>query len=103
MNKLNKLTAAKIENARKAKNLTQEELGKLIGLSRASIVNIESGRVSLTLPNLYKMSFALEVDPVYFLVDPNALTDEIEDMVSQLEQMNIAPSRARAFLFSELY
>jgi transcriptional regulator with XRE-family HTH domain len=103
MDKLNQLVGDKIEAARKARKMTQEELGKLIGLSRVSIVNIEAGRVSLTLPNLYKMSFALEVHPRHFLVDPDLLTDGIEDMVKQLEKMNIEPSRARAFIFSELY
>ena len=37
---------------RKRKKITQEELSAAIGLSRAQIANIESGRVSTTIKNI---------------------------------------------------
>jgi putative transcriptional regulator len=42
----------RIRTARLAKELTQEDLGKLVGLSRTSIVNIERGKQS---PPIHKM------------------------------------------------
>lgn len=43
--------------------LTQEELGKRIGLSRTSIVNIEKGRQHVALHQLFLISDALRVSP----------------------------------------
>jgi transcriptional regulator with XRE-family HTH domain len=42
-----------IKELRKQKGLTQEELSEYIGVSRASIVNIEKGRQSATYKNLF--------------------------------------------------
>jgi DNA-binding XRE family transcriptional regulator len=47
-----KFVGWKIEQLRKNKSLTQEELSDKLGLSRVSIVNIEKGRQDLSLRNL---------------------------------------------------
>ena len=49
----NKFTAIQLQKLRKRKNLTQEEFANKVGLSRASIINIEAGRQQLTLKNLF--------------------------------------------------
>ena len=49
----NKYMALKIRELRKQRGITQEEFAKRIGLTRASVVNIEKGRQILTMKNLY--------------------------------------------------
>jgi transcriptional regulator with XRE-family HTH domain len=43
--------------------LTQEKLGRLVGLSRTSITNIEKGRQHIALHQLLDLAEALEVQP----------------------------------------
>jgi transcriptional regulator with XRE-family HTH domain len=43
--------------------LTQEKLGRLVGLSRTSITNIEKGRQHVALHQLLDLAEALEVQP----------------------------------------
>jgi transcriptional regulator with XRE-family HTH domain len=49
----NKYMALKIRELRKQRGITQEEFANRIGLTRASVVNIEKGRQILTMKNLY--------------------------------------------------
>ena len=49
---LKKYTGIKVKEIRNKKKFTQENLSELTGLSRVSIVNIESGKHSLTLKTL---------------------------------------------------
>ena len=49
-----------IKKARQSKNLTQEELGNLIGVQRAQISRIESGK-NLTLSTLAKVFKAMGI------------------------------------------
>lgn len=48
---------------RTAKRMTQEQLAKAVGLTRTSIVNIESQRQAITLETLYQLGKALGVNP----------------------------------------
>jgi transcriptional regulator with XRE-family HTH domain len=48
---------------RQAKRMTQEKLAKAVGLTRTSIVNIESQRQGITLETLYALGKALGVNP----------------------------------------
>ena len=52
----------KIKFERQKKNLSQEELASLSGLSRNAIWKIESGRVSPTIDSLEKIANALKMD-----------------------------------------
>lgn len=47
---------------RKALKIAQEVLAEKVGLSRSSIVNIETGRQALTIDNLYLFCIALECE-----------------------------------------
>jgi transcriptional regulator with XRE-family HTH domain len=51
-----------IKAARNAKNIKQEDLAKMVGLSRTSIVNIEKGRQRLLIHTLVDIGNALSVD-----------------------------------------
>lgn len=50
-----------IKNARKAQNLTQEELGEKIGVQRAQISRLEKGKSVITLPTLSRVFKALGI------------------------------------------
>jgi transcriptional regulator with XRE-family HTH domain len=50
-----------IRAARKAKSMTQEGLGALVGLSRTSITNIELGRQRLFLDTLHQIADKLGI------------------------------------------
>jgi repressor LexA len=52
----------KLKNARKNKNLSQEMLGKLIGVSRVAITNYEKGHNHPTYENIKKLSNLLGIN-----------------------------------------
>ncbi len=56
-----------IKAAREAAGLTQDELAKLINLSRASIANIETGRQKVFLHQLYMLAHHLDVPVIDLL------------------------------------
>jgi transcriptional regulator with XRE-family HTH domain len=47
----------------KREGMTQEKLGRLVGLSRTSITNIEKGRQHVSLHQLFAIAEALKVRP----------------------------------------
>lgn len=57
----NKYIALRIEGLRKENKLTQEQFANKIGLTRASVINIEKGRQQLSVKNLYLICKYLEV------------------------------------------
>ena len=52
-----------IRKIRKSRNLNQDDLSKMVDLSRTSIVNIEQGIQQLTIDNLYKIASVLNCNP----------------------------------------
>ena len=57
----------RIKNARTKKGLTQEELGKLLGVSKVSICGYERGTRTPTMENFLDLIEILEVEPDYLL------------------------------------
>lgn len=53
--------AWRVKQLRKDANMNQEDFGKMMGLSRVSIVNIEKGRQALTMKNLYSICEELNI------------------------------------------
>ena len=62
-----KPVADKIREARKSANLTQKMLAGNIGLTRAAVANIESGRQQILLHTLYGIADACHTEPVKLL------------------------------------
>jgi transcriptional regulator with XRE-family HTH domain len=58
--------------------MTQEKLGRLVGLSRTSITNIERGRQHATLHHLFAIAEALGVAPAALLPSPDAVSHDTE-------------------------
>jgi len=52
-----------IKEARIALKMRQEELGEKVGLSRASIINIEQGRQRVLLEDIFHFAKALKMQP----------------------------------------
>ena len=68
--KLMKL-GTRIKEAREAKHLTQNELVKLSGVSRASLQLYEADKGNITLENLEKIANALNIDITFFVSPSN--------------------------------
>ena len=69
-------------NARNKKGLTQERLAQLANLKRTSVTNIEKGRQSISLPALYDLACALDM--------------EVHDLLPTMRQLqDLASSEAR--------
>ncbi len=66
-----KLLATKIKQARKSRQITQEDLARAIGVSDKSISAYESGRVHPPLEILEKIAKSTDHSMTYF-VDPSA-------------------------------
>lgn len=68
----------KIKNARIAKGMTQEELGKLLGLQKSAIAKYESGRVvNIKRSTLKKISDILGIRPSELIFEED-ITDELQ-------------------------
>jgi transcriptional regulator with XRE-family HTH domain len=59
----------RIRTARKKRNpvLTQEELGRVVGLTRTSITNVEKGRQKVPIHTLAELALTLQVDAMSLL------------------------------------
>lgn len=61
----------RLRQARQLRGLTQFDLAQMVGMSRASIANIESGRQRLMLHTLWKLAEALQMDARQLLPQPS--------------------------------
>jgi transcriptional regulator with XRE-family HTH domain len=59
----------RVRLARRRAHLSQDTLGRLTGLNRTSITNIEAGRQRIPLHLLLDFATALDVEPVELLPD----------------------------------
>lgn len=63
----------KIRQARLAKNMTQEELGKIVGLQKSAIAKYESGRVvNIKRSTLQKLASALDLRGSDLIIENSA-------------------------------
>lgn len=71
----------RIKNARIAKDLTQEQLGELIGVQKSAIAKYESGRVvNIKRSTLKKLSDILDIRPSELIFN----AEEVEKKAEQL-------------------
>lgn len=66
---------------RRKLDLTQAELAARVGMSRASVANIESGRQSVLLHHVYGLAEALEIAKVSDLLPARPSIPEDADMI----------------------
>lgn len=93
-----RLIGSRIAARRKDLRLKQVEVAEQIGLTRASLANIEKGRQKIMLHQVYKIAEALKTDSILDLVPPRfaasapdepvvfAEADMREDLRAQAEQ-----------------
>ncbi|MGO9603121.1 MAG: helix-turn-helix domain-containing protein [Candidatus Binataceae bacterium] len=71
-----RLIGKRIAQARRRINISQTKLGRLTGLTRGSIANIELGRQHAPLHTIWQLASKLEIDPRMLLPDPQELRIE---------------------------
>jgi transcriptional regulator with XRE-family HTH domain len=62
---------AVIKSRRKTLDMKQETLAGLLGISRGSLANVETGRQSILVHQLYKFAIALQLMPFDLLPQPS--------------------------------
>lgn len=96
MNGLKQAVASFIAETRNERGMKQEDLARLVGVTRTSISNIEKSRQSLSLEMFCKIATALDYDPGKFLEQtisrigrPKITKSEVpnDDMRKQLESI----------------
>src|ERR1700730_4089733 len=68
-----RIVGAGLAARRKKLRLKQSEVADQIGLTRASLANIERGRQKLMLHQIYRLASALKVDSINDLLPPSFL------------------------------
>lgn len=69
-------TGERIKNARKEKKLTQEQLGKKLGISGAMVSQFENSKTPPKIQTLKKIAFALDISPLSLMVDIKSIESE---------------------------
>lgn len=105
----------KIKEARKAKGLTQEELGVLIGVQKSAIAKYESGRVvNIKRSTLQKLAEVLDIRGSELIIDnkpieaaefhAQILTDNsVMTMLEQYYELNNVDQKIVRDLVQSLY
>lgn len=63
VNRIDKYISKQVRKYRLAKNITQEELAEMLGLTRVSVVNMEKGKQSFTVKSLYLLCCIFKITP----------------------------------------
>lgn len=82
-----KLIGEKICHFRERVNMTQDELSKLMGLSRVSIVNFEKGRQRPSIYALYSLSNIFKITIAELLPDEILFNEDL-NIISKNEQLS---------------
>lgn len=75
-----------VARRRETLGLTQAEVGERIGLTRASVANIETGRQKVLLHHVYMLADALQFDSICDLV-PEALATALEPLTLSTDKV----------------
>lgn len=72
---------AKLKDLRQTRNISQEELGNVLGVSRATVGSWESGRRNISVKHLEAVSVHFGLEVGYFTGEPTK--DEILDLLER--------------------
>lgn len=86
----------KIRLYRKARKLTQEELGEQLQIAQTYLGRIERGEVNITIETLAKIADALRVKPSQLIEDEkNVLLDNTKNEIMDKIDVTLLPLSAR--------
>lgn len=94
MDKAERLIGSRIAQARKNKNLSQEQLAELCNIAPCTISRIETGRNSAPVKTLLNIAANLNIGLDYLFYDllpkesTNRLSPQIEEIVALLEKLD---------------
>lgn len=80
-----RLIGSRIAQRRKDLRLKQVEVAAEIGLTRASLANIEKGRQKIMLHQIYKIAEALRVESILELVPPRFAESGLDELIVFVE------------------
>lgn len=83
---VNQAVAERIKEARKAAGLTQEELGKKVGMTKSGISKIETASFNIGLETAKKIAKATNTDPGYLIFGTDYVREEIIRLYDLLPQ-----------------
>lgn len=87
---IKKILGKRIQDYRKSKGLTQEQLSEIIKIDTISLSKIETGKNYPTAENLMKIAEVLSVNPYELFVEDNIKTNEelIAEIKSGIEKIS---------------
>ncbi len=86
----------RIRHWRKANGMKQEALADELGISRGSLANIETGKQSVLVHQIYNFSRALKVKPHEFLPDSvSEMSSTPQVVLSQPTNIVLSPDQQR--------
>ena len=89
---LYKRLGATIKGQRRALGLTQQQLAKQLGISRASLANVETGRQRVLVHQLYELAEQLNVN-VQELLPESSEADALQTLDDLLFSKNVSVSQ----------
>ena len=96
----------RIRQERIKKSLSQEELGKLLGVSKVSVCGYETGNRMPNMDTFIKLVDVLDVDPNYILGrDTNVINDKDESYIIKMAKDDIIivnEIKKNTFLYNKL-
>jgi transcriptional regulator with XRE-family HTH domain len=86
--------------ARRDASLSQADLGRTIGLSRASVANIEAGRQHVALDQLFDLAHALGCEPCELLprLDDAPAGDHVPGLATEVARQGLNPDLTSVFV-----
>lgn len=89
--KIYRLFGDRVRELREKRNVTQEELGRRVDLSRTSITNIEKGRQRVLLHQMVSIASALEANPEELMPPASTAVEDLTlrpDIASVVEKIS---------------
>jgi len=92
----------RLKTVRKSKGMTQDELGKMTGYTRAGISMIESGKRGADIETINKFADALDVIPAYLMGWADEFGDITYGQVDPIEEAIKNASNEDLFHYMQL-
>ena len=83
--------AERLKEIRRTKNLTQQELGQILGVTKQAVANVESGHNKPSIEFISKLIENLNINSNWFLIGQGEMfnASEFEDVKNEvLEEVN---------------